>query len=292
MNLPTGALCNISHPTTPTTASPLILTSPPHTVCAALALSNSLDLRPATAAAPSSDRGLGSTSRFDDDHFPSQRHDEHPLNLIKETDLGGLSSALFTPTASGGQRIASGKARQQNGPGGGSGSDATASVRASAGRWGAQGAGEDGHAGAGQLASWGQPSGAAGGAAAGDRPHAASPRAGAAAATAAAAAQDGAWAMRSSGVRPQQHHQPGVAAAAAYAAAEAARQEDEEAFGVGGRRLVQSARPVTRHGQELDPSVWQQNIGTYVSVGGEGRWQLRPGGGGRGRSGEGPSPCV
>ena len=63
-------------------------------------MSNSLDLRPATAAAPEtqgSTAGVG--GRFGSGRYHGIQVDvgSHG-DLIKETDLGGLSASLFTPT--------------------------------------------------------------------------------------------------------------------------------------------------------------------------------------------------
>jgi len=220
----------------------------------ALAMSNSLDLRPATAATPdmlAGGAGGGQLGYRGDQRM--MRLDDHH-NLIKETDLGDLSAALFTPNAN--QLMASGTAAgAAAGPGNHAGSTSmdTGSLRLGnlmAAAAAAAAAGDSFDAPGAKPAAL-SPAGAA---RRGAPAAMSSPRAGNARNMAAAAVGQGAPAHTARGTHGA-HHDPSIPTVKLQDSSQAAK---------GGGRMVQSARPVTRGAEELDPSVWENCIAVQL----------------------------
>lgn len=243
-----------------------------------MAMSNSLDLRPATAASPetflgASDRsgGVGSSGRFGSGRFNGIHVDvgDHG-DLIKETDLGGLSASLFTPT-----------------PG--------------STRGGLVGGGTHGGSPEGSFLVIG-----GGGRVSGNGSHLSScsptrlstlmaavnaSNAAAAEAASSGGGSGGSTSRSKAPLSPQQHHMlempfhcleelehPEEEASVHHYAGAGLVLAGNKGGNDGGQgdaghssvyphqRMIQSARPVTRSGQELDISVWQNNITAQVCM--------------------------
>jgi hypothetical protein len=195
-----------------------------------MALSNSLDLRPATAAPIEQRLSGGTASRQSRFGFVVSQINTDSEAFIKETDLGGLSSALFTPNAS---QIASAQAALMYKSSDNinlSTSPQTVSKEANSSR----------------LASWMTSVGCNEDTMSKDtnKVKAAteheSPK---------QHDDDEYWATKA-------HHEPSLEPDQA--------EETQSSSTSRGTRQIQSARPVTRNGQELDSSVWKSSISVQV----------------------------
>ena len=260
-----------------TPSLPHSLISTPLSASTSMAMSNSLDLRPATAAAPETSTkdgpgsvdGIGSHHRFGSGRFSGMHVNvggDHG-DLIKETDLGGLSASLFTPKP--------GSARGTGGGGGGSGT--AYGSPDSGGFFGGSGSGRGGDASGSHPASPSRLSTLAAAVNARSSADAAAslPVAAEAQGLVPAARYEEAAVLRGpmkgnpssmishdAGGSGQQ--QAGVAPAHSSAYYTGSGSSDDVATFPPQQRMVQSARPVTRSGQELDPGVWQDNIAAQV----------------------------